>query len=150
MFLGFLLGLKRLHGFLELPNVLPRNLSRLGKLRHHGEGTPAEETQNLIQKPEPRGVAWDEGLKNVGIADLAHAPHSLLPLQPVNRGLNRGISRARLRKSLLNLPDGCLPLRPKDFQNSELKPGQFWFRHRILLFRHRIYYLVVVMSIEIF
>ena len=45
----FLLHLQLLDHLLQLANIAPCKLPGLGKLRHHGLGTPSEETQDLIK-----------------------------------------------------------------------------------------------------
>jgi hypothetical protein len=53
----------------------------------------------------------------MGIADLPHATHGFLLLQPIYGRLDSGVGRARLRKILLNLPNGCFPTGPEGLQD---------------------------------
>src|SRR5215831_14122062 len=106
---SFLVSLRRLpfefallDRFLQFPHILDRQLPVLGKLRHHRLRASSKETQNFVEQSEPRHIARDDRLENIGIADLADAAHRLLAFKPVYRRLNRRVCGLGLWKRLLN------------------------------------------------
>ena len=78
-------------------------------------------------------IARDDWLEDVRVADLANAAHRVLAFEPVHGGLNRRVGRTRFWKCLLNLADGCFPLRPQRFKDLKLEPREPWSPHARLL-----------------
>src|SRR5437867_2232985 len=69
----------------------------------------------------PGDVARDDRLEDVRVSDLPHAAHGLLPLQAVDRRLDRRVGGAWRRKRLLDFADGGLPVGPKGFEDLQLE-----------------------------
>src|SRR6266705_358877 len=134
----------------QLTDVVECQFSRLSELRHHRLGPPAEETQNLVEEPVPRDVSSDHRLKDVGIADFPHPTHRVLPLQPIDGGLDGGVGGTRFRKGLLNLPNRCVPTDPEGFEDLKFEPREFRLSHINLLSSVEIYYGIVGSSRGIF
>jgi hypothetical protein len=59
-----------LYRFLQLANIVERELSRCGQLRHERLRATAEEAQNVIEHAGSRDVPCHEWLENVRVANL--------------------------------------------------------------------------------
>src|SRR5688572_3549788 len=89
-------------------------------------------------------VTSNERLEDVGVADLPHAAHGAFRFKPIDRRLNRGVSRSWLRKLLLDFPDRGFPKRPQHLENLQFQSRKLWLFSGHLLSRLVIYYQIVV------
>src|SRR5579863_9331092 len=100
--------------FFEFSYIFERKLTRLRELRHHELGAPSEENKNLVKKTMSCCFPSHRRLENVSIADLPETAHDLFPFEPIYDRLDGRVRGARLRKGLLNLPDGGISVGPED------------------------------------
>ena len=76
------------------------------------------------------------------VANLLDAANGLFPFQPINRCLDRRVSRPALfRKALLNLADGRLAPRPQGLHDLQLQLRQLGLGHLISYQRMQYYYM---------
>src|SRR5579864_7845474 len=77
------------------------------------------------------GAAGDQGLENMGVADLLGAAHGLLEFEAIDHGLHGGIrGPLRFRERFLQFTDGGRAPAPEGLHNPELQPRQLWRWHR--------------------
>src|SRR5262245_52418998 len=81
---GLALPLDLLDRFLEFADVIARQLSRFGKLRHHRLRPAAEETQDFVEQTMAGQVARDGGLEDMCVADLPDAADGFLDLEAID------------------------------------------------------------------
>src|SRR5580765_8098106 len=101
-----------LHRFFQLADIVERELSRRGQLRHERLRTTAKEAQNVIKHARSRDVPRHEWLENVRVADLSHATYEVLALHSVHRRGDGGVGRTRFGKGFLDLAERRAALRP--------------------------------------
>src|SRR5688572_665997 len=126
--------------FFQLPHVVACQFPGFRELRHHRLRPSAEQAQDVVEQPVTRDVAGNERLEDVGVADLPHAAHGTFGFKPVDRRLNRGVGRPRLRKLLLDFADRGLSERPEHLENLQFQSREFGWCSGHLLSRPLIYY----------
>src|SRR6185437_8713310 len=100
-----------------------RDLPGFDPVRHDGLRAPAQQRQKIVHQAAVGGTARDDGFKDVGIADLARAPHRDLRFEAIHRGLHGGVGR-RAGQVLLNFANGKRAARPEHFQDAQLEAGE--------------------------
>src|SRR6185312_7451857 len=89
-----LLLLQRTHSFLRLAQVIQGKPAGFNQMSHHRLRASAEQTQQFVNQPALGGMARDNRLKDVRVADLLYAPHYFFLFHAVHGGLDGGVCGA--------------------------------------------------------
>src|SRR5260370_38724685 len=96
-------------------------------MRHDWCGAADKQPQQFVDQPVLSGVARDNRLENVGVADLLDALQGFLCFEAIDRGLHRRVGRPVARwKRLLNLANGEGPAVPERLHDLQLELGELW------------------------
>src|SRR5579862_5275634 len=123
---------QRLRRLFQIPK---RQIARVDQVLHDRLRAPAEHPQQIVDQSPLCRPARNRRLENMRRALPLRAPHRLLELQPVHRGLNGRVGRpVSFRKSLLNLPNRRRAFVPERLHNLHFQLCKFLrIRHEITL-----------------
>jgi hypothetical protein len=114
-------------GFLD---VFEAELAGFDEMHDDELGAAAEHGEEFVDEAELGGVARDERLEDVEVADLAGAADDFFGFHAVGGGLDGGVGGAGLcGEGLLDLADGGVAAGPEDFHDVEFEFGEFGSGH---------------------
>src|SRR5215469_4471067 len=87
----FLPGLQLSECLFQFMNVFRSELPGVGKLRHHGRGSAAKETQYLVEHAISCHIPADERLEDISVPNLFNPAQYVLRLHPIDDRLDCGI-----------------------------------------------------------